>query len=76
MERNFTELVIQASAIKVYLDIPIGELRDTAHLAEDCSKVGHWATGDTRFKIRSCDEVPYAVELIRQAYERSLHLAS
>ena len=73
MKRNFTELVIQASAI-VYLDIPIGELRDTAHLAEDCSKVGHWATGDTRFKIRSCDEVPYAVELIRQAYERSLHL--
>ena len=74
MKRNFTELVIQASAINVYLDIPIGELRDTAHLAEDCSKVGHWATGDTRFKVRSSEEVAYATELIRQAYERNQRL--
>ena len=74
MKRNFTELVIQASAIKVYLDIPIGELRDTPHLAEDCSKLGHWATGDTRFKVRSSEEVAYATELIRQAYERNQRL--
>jgi len=74
MNSNFTEFVIQSSAIKVYLDIPISELRDPAHIAEDCSKVGHWATGNSRFKIHSTDEITQAVELIRQAYERNLRL--
>ena len=41
---NFTELVIQASAIKVYLDIPVSQLKDRMGIAKDCTKVGHWAT--------------------------------
>jgi predicted transport protein len=72
MNRNFTEFVIQSSAVKVYLDISTNELNDTAHIAQDCSNVGHWATGDTRFKVYSTDEVPYAIGLIKQAYEKSL----
>ena len=73
MKRNFTEFVIQSSAVKVYLDIPIQELKDTAHIVQDCSNIGHWATGETRFKVYSVDEVPYAVGLIKQAYEKSLN---
>ena len=42
--------------VKVYLDIPMEALRDPSHKAEDCRNVGHWATGDTRFKARSNDE--------------------
>jgi hypothetical protein len=34
MKRNFTEFVIQSLAVKVYLDIPIQELKDTAHIAK------------------------------------------
>jgi predicted transport protein len=73
LTRNFTEFVIQASAVKVYLDIPIRELQDAAHISQDCSNIGHWATGDTRFKVRSPDEVAYAIGLIKQSYEKSLH---
>lgn len=72
MKRNFTELVIQASAVEIYLDIPFPELQDTARTAQDCSTVGHWGTGDTRFKVHSVDEIPYAAGLIKQAYQRSL----
>jgi len=72
MKRNFTEFVIQSSAVKVYLDISIQELNDPAHIAQDCSNVGHWATGETRFKIRSSDEVAYAIGLIKQTYEKNL----
>jgi predicted transport protein len=70
LKSNFAEIVIQSSAVKVYLDVPINELQDPAHIAQDCRNVGHWATGDTRFKIRSINEVPYAAELIKQSYER------
>lgn len=68
---NFAELVIQASAIKVYIDIPIGELDDPLKIAKDCTKVGHWATGDSQFKIHSIDEIPYSIGLIKQSYERN-----
>ena len=72
MKRNFTEFVIQSSAVKVYLDISIQELNDPAHIAQDCSNIGHWATGKTRFKVHSSDEVGYAIGLIKQAYEKNL----
>jgi predicted transport protein len=70
--RNFAELVIQANAIWVYLDVNISRLNDPNKIAEDCTHVGHWGTGDTRFKIKSPSEVPYAVNLIKQAYEKRL----
>jgi len=70
--RNFAELVIQANAIWVYLDVSISRLNDPNKIAEDCTHVGHWGTGDTRFKIKSLSEVPYAVNLIKQAYEKRL----
>jgi len=68
---NFAELVIQASAVKVYVDIPIDELKDPAKMARDCTKVGHWATGDSQFKIHSIEDVPYAYELIKQSYYKN-----
>ena len=70
--RNFAELVIQANAIWVYLDVNISRLNDPNKIAEDCTNVGHWGTGDTRFKITSLSEVLYAVNLIKQAYEKRL----
>ena len=70
--RNFAELVIQANAIWVYLDVNISRLNDPNKIAEDCTNVGHWGTGDTRFKITSVSEVLYAVNLIKQAYEKRL----
>ena len=70
--KNFTEFVIQSSAVVIYLDIPFAELQDTAQIVQDCTKVGHWATGDTRFKVHSQDEVVYAIGLIKQAYEKTL----
>ncbi len=71
MAHNFAELIFQRTALRVHLDIPIGQLNDPRKIAEDCSKVGHWATGDTRFKVTGADEVPYTVSLIKQSYEKS-----
>ena len=69
--RNFCAIVVRVSKVWVYINIAYSQLRDPQGVAEDCSTIGHLATGDTRFAIRSHDEVEYAMLLIQQAYERS-----
>lgn len=68
---NFVEFVFQKNGLRVHLDIPIGELDDKNKIAEDCSKIGHWATGDTRFQVNDMGNVEYAMSLIKQSYKRS-----
>lgn len=72
LNKNFVEFVVQASALKIYLDIDLKDLNDKQKIAEDCVKVGHWATGNVRFKVRSMEEIPYAMTLIKQSYEANL----
>jgi len=68
--RNFCEVLVQASKLRVHVDITQSEIHDPQNITEDCSTVGTWATGDTRFDVRSFGEVEYALSLIQQAYER------
>lgn len=72
VSKNFTEVVVQANALKIYLDIDKKDLKDEKGLTEDCSNIGHWATGNTRFKIDNQDEIAYAMDLIKQAYDNNL----
>jgi len=69
LRKNFVEFEMQRSALNVSLDVDFNKLDDPKKICEDCSAVGHWATGDTRFKVRLLEEVPYAISLIRQSYE-------
>lgn len=66
---NFAELCPQAGGITVFLDISNNALSDPRNLSRDCTKVGHWATGNTRFKLTSYDEITYGLKLIKQAYD-------
>jgi predicted transport protein len=72
LDRNFVEIVVQSNTLKVYVDVPKKELNDTKNIAEDCSEVGHWATGDSVFKITNNDDISYAISLIKQSYESKL----
>lgn len=72
MDRNFAEIVVQANALKIYLDISKEDINDPGEFVEDCTQVGHWATGDCVFKISSMDDIEYALSLIKQSYELKL----
>ena len=72
IDRNFCEIIIQANALKIYLDISKRDLNDPKNIAEDCTEVGHWATGDCVFKVSSLEEIDYAMFLIKQSYESKL----
>lgn len=72
MDRNFAEVVIQASTLKIYLDISEKDIEDPKGMVKDCTEVGHWATGDCVFKLSSMDDIDYAISLIKQSYELKL----
>jgi predicted transport protein len=68
---NFAELVPQAGGLMVHLDMEIKRFNDPKKILEDCSKVGHHATGNTKFKFDNSDQLEYAISLIEQSYEKS-----
>jgi predicted transport protein len=70
--RNFCEVQIQDSQIKMFLDVPLKELDDPKKKARDVSGIGHWGTGDTQVIFSSLEDMEYVTSLIRQSYERTL----
>lgn len=71
---NFADVQVQKNAIRITLNVKSGELQDPKHLAIDFAKLnkGHWGNGDYEVVIKESDELPYAMELVRQAYIRQL----
>ncbi len=67
---SFVEVQPQASGLIVYLRPKVHEFDDPKRILEDCSKIGHWANGDTKFKFISTADINYAFSLIQQAYKK------
>ncbi|MCM8797699.1 MAG: DUF5655 domain-containing protein [Candidatus Omnitrophica bacterium] len=72
LERNFCEIVVQAGALRVHLDIEKAKLKDPQNIVEDRSQKGHWATGDSVIKLTDEAEIPYLMGLVKQSYENKL----
>lgn len=70
--RNFCEIHPQASALKIWLDIPFESLDDPHGLARDVSSVGHWGTGHTELKVENEEQLTYVLGLIQQSYQWTL----
>ena len=69
--KGFAGVVVLRSKLKVYLNIDISQLKDPFKKARDVKDVGHYAHGDTELVISERSEIPYALSLIKQVYERS-----
>jgi predicted transport protein len=70
--KNFCEARPQSKEIKIWLDIPYGDLDDPKKLSRDVSKVGHYGTGDVETKLASLSELDGVMYLIEQSYEQTL----
>ena len=71
--RNVVDVCIQKNALKLWLNIPKGELEDPKQLARDVSDVGHWGNGDYEVMLYGSGYVvhfEYVLSLIRQVLER------
>lgn len=70
--KNFCEVQFQSRSLKLHLDIPYSLLQDEQNLTRDVSGVGHWGTGDVELKVENAEDIPYALELIKQAYQQTM----
>lgn len=70
-KKGFAGVVVLKSKLKVYLNIDISQLKDPLKRARDVKKIGHYSSGDIEIVLSERDEIPYALSLIKQAYERN-----
>ncbi len=68
---NFCDIVVLKDALKIFLNIPSGKLRDLSGLARDLTKpkpIGHWGNGDYEVKLEDKKDIESVMELIKQSY--------
>jgi len=66
--KNFCEVRIQTSGLKLWLDIPCDDLNDPYNLARDVSNIGHYGTGQVEIKLINPEDVEKIFYLIEQSF--------
>lgn len=68
---NFADVVIMKKyALKIFLNMPSGELNDPDGIARDLTKPkkGHWGNGDYEIKLKAEEQIDKVFDLIKQSY--------
>jgi predicted transport protein len=71
-ETNFVDVVPQAKALRISLNMRFSEINDPKEWCVDVSNRGRWGNGDVEIKMTSIDELPYVMGLVRQSLEKQL----
>jgi len=71
-ETNFVDVVAQARRLLLTINLPFAEVIDPKRLCRDVTNIGHYGTGDVEVGLKSLDELPYVMGLVRQSYERQM----
>ena len=66
-DRNIADIRIQQKNVKIWINLPYGELDDPKNLAKNVSNTGHWGNGDYEITIESTQYLEYIMSLIKQA---------
>lgn len=69
--KNIVDIHPQRKALKMWINVSLGELDDPKHLARDVSSTGHWGNGDYELQITSDEEFEYILSLIKQSYKKN-----
>ncbi len=71
-ETNFVDVVPQVQRLLLSLNMPFPEINDPKRLCKDVTGLGRWGNGDVEVSLKSLDELPYVMGLVRQSYERQM----
>lgn len=67
---NFVDIVPQKSRLRLSLNMLFNEIHDPKGKCRDVSNVGRWGNGDVEFGVESAEDIEYAMELIKQSFEK------
>ena len=69
--RNVVDIHPQRKALKIWINMALGELDDPKGITRDVSSTGHWGNGDYELQIKSDEHLEYILSLIKQAYKKN-----
>ncbi|WP_100949666.1 DUF262 and DUF1524 domain-containing protein [Helicobacter pylori] len=69
---NFVDIVPQKNGLKLYLNMKFHELQDEKNLASDMTNKGHLGNGDIEVTLKTKENIPYCLGLIKQALEKQV----
>jgi len=68
---SFVDVEILKSYIKCHINMKKGTLKDPNERTRDMSNLGHFGTGDYEIILKSIEEIPYFIDLAKQAYDKN-----
>src|SRR3990172_3146645 len=68
---NFVDMHIQKKALKIWLNLRIGELDDPKEIGRDVSNIGHWGNGDYEIQVSNDENIDYIISLAKQSYKKN-----
>lgn len=71
-ETNFVDVVPQASRLRLSLNMAFNEINDPKGICKNVTELGRWGNGDVEVGLRSLEELPYVMGLVRQAFEKQM----
>lgn len=69
--RNVVDIHPQRKALKIWINMTIGELDDPKGITRDVSSTGHWGNGDYELQIKSDEHLEYILSLIKQSIKKN-----
>lgn len=69
--RNVVDIHPQRKALKIWINMTIGELDDSKGITRDVSSIGHWGNGDYELQINSDEHLEYILSLIKQSVRKN-----
>lgn len=69
--RNVVDIHPQRKALKIWINMTIGELDDPKRITRDVSSTGHWGNGDYELQINSDEDLEYILSLIKQSIKKN-----
>jgi uncharacterized protein with ParB-like and HNH nuclease domain/predicted transport protein len=72
-ETNFVDLVPQKKQLRLTLNMPFAEIRDTKGLCKNITGTNHWGNGDVVVGLKSIDDLAYVMSLVRQSFDRQMN---
>ena len=72
VDTNFVDVMAQTDRLKLKLNMDFHELQDPKGVAIDVTNKSTQGNGNVELFVRSEDEIPYAIGLVRQALEKQI----
>jgi predicted transport protein len=70
--KNFVEVQLQTTGLKIWLDVTFHELQDKFDLTRDVSKIGHYGTGNVEVRFTKVEDFGKVMRLIQQSYQATV----